>query len=388
MISNLIGRGALSCCLSIILLAASPAFSTAAQQGVTADTVTFGQSACFSGPNKYLGRYYRSGILAAFEEINDLGGISGRKLELTSRDDAYEPEQAAANAKRFASENDVFAVIGGVGTPTAKRIAPVLRTADIPFVGPFTGADFLRDASKLPNVINLRAGYRDEVVTLVDHMVDNLGKTRFGVIYQEDAFGRSVMNNYKEALEKRGLPILAKTAYSRNTHAIHASLFAISKADLDALLIIGPYPTNSELINLIHSTGHEYTVANLSFSFYRELKKAIERPDEKILVTEVVPDARNRDRKVVQQFQRAIRMYHEPGTGSVENLINEVSLEGYILGRFVIHVLDRLGNEWTRERFMMEALSPDPVAIDDWILEFEPGTNTGSSYVRLTNLGD
>ena len=388
MINNLIGRGALSCCLSILLLAASPTFSTAAQRGITADTITFGQSACFSGPNEYLGQYYRSGILAAFGEINSLGGINGRKLELKSRDDAYEPEQAAANAKRFASENDVFAVIGGVGTPTAKRIAPVLRTAGIPFVGPFTGADFLRDASKLPNVINLRAGYRDEVVILVNHMIDDLGRTRFGVIYQEDAFGRSVMNNYKEALENRGYPILAKTAYSRNTHAIHASLFTISKADLDAILIIGPYPTNSELINLIHSTGHEYTVANLSFSFSRELKKAIERPDEKILVTEVVPDARNRSRKVVQQFQRVIRANHEHGAGPVENLINEVSLEGYILGRFVIHVLERSGNELTRERFMMEALSPEPVAIDDWVLKFEPGTNTGSDYVRLTNLGD
>ncbi len=390
LLNNLIKRRALSGCLSILLLVASPAVGAAATAapGVTADTLTFGQSACFSGPSKYLGRYYQAGITAAFQEINNLGGINGRKLELISRDDAYEPEQAAANAKRFASENDVFAVIGGVGTPTAKRLAPILRTVDIPFVGPLTGADFLRDAEKFPNVINLRAGYRDEVTTLVDYMVDDLGKTRFGVIYQEDAFGRSVMNNYQQALEKRGLPILAKTAYSRNTHAVHASLFVISKADLDAVLIIGPYSTNSELINLIHSTGHDYTVANLSFSFSRELKKAIEQPDEEILVTEVVPDATNRDRKVVQQFQKAIRANHESAAESMESLVNEVSLEGYILGRFVIHVLKRMGDELTRERFMMEALSPEPIAIDDWTLQFEPGTNTGSSYVRLTNLGN
>lgn len=385
--NNPVGRGVFACCLFIVLLAASPSSSLAAT-GVTADTITFGQSAGFSGPNRYLGLYYKAGILAAFKEINDLGGINGRTLELISRDDAYEPEQAAANARRFASENNVFAVIGGVGTPTAKRIAPVLRTADIPFVGPLTGADFLREPSRFPGIVNLRAGYRDEIMTLVDHMVDNLGKDRFGAIYQDDAFGRSVMSNYKAALEERGLSILAKTAYSRNTHAIHASLFGISKADLNALLIIGPYPTNSEIINLIHSIGHEYTVANLSFSFFQELKKAVERPDEKILVTEVVPDAKNRNRKVVQRFQKAIRANHESGTGAVGALINEVSLEGYILGRFVIHVLERMGNELTRERFMMEALSPEPVAIDDWNLRFEPGANTGSSYVRLTNLGD
>ncbi len=382
-----VGKAALACCLFIILLAAPPSSSMAAM-GVTADTITFGQSACFSGPNRNLGLFYKTGILAAFREVNDLGGINGRILQLTSRDDAYEPEQAAANAQEFAAENDVLAVIGGVGTPTAKRIAPVLRTADIPFVGPFTGADFLRDAARLPNVINLRAGYRDEVILLVDHMVKNLGKGRFGAIYQDDAFGRSVMNNYRAALEQHGLHILAQTSYSRNTHAVHASLFAISKADLDAVLVIGPHPTNSEILNLMHSTGyHHYTVANLSFISLRELQEDIAHLDETVLLTQVVPDAEETDREVVQRFQKALRANHEPGAGSVETLINEVTLEGYILGRFVIHVLERMGNELTRERFMMEALSPEPVAIDDWILKFEPGTNTGSSFIRLVTLG-
>ena len=168
--------------------------------------------------------------MAAFQEQNDRGGVYGRLLRLISEDDAYEPDLAAENAEMFASENNVFAVIGGVGTPTAKRIVPVLRTAQIPFVGPFTGADFLRDAKKYPNIINLRAGYFDEIYELVHHMIDDLGKSRFGIIYQDDAFGRSVLKNYKDVLDSRNLPLLAKTSYSRNTHAVHASLFALDKA--------------------------------------------------------------------------------------------------------------------------------------------------------------
>ena len=90
----------------------------------------------------------------------------------------------------FASENNVFAVIGGVGTPTAKRIVPVLRTAQIPFVGPFTGADFCR-CQKVSQYYQSEAGYFDEIYELVHHMIDDLGKSRFGIIYQDDAFGRS-----------------------------------------------------------------------------------------------------------------------------------------------------------------------------------------------------
>ena len=399
----------LASCL-VLLLTAMP---TTAATGVSDSAIVFGQSACFSGPNKRLGFNYHAGIEVAFHHRNERGGVNGRSLKLVAHDDAYEPEQAAANAERFAAENEVLAVIGGVGTPTAKRIAPVLRTAKIPFVGPFTGADFLRDAERFPNVINLRAGYFDETRMLVDHIIEERGKNRFGIIYQDDAFGRSVLKNYKTVLDEYGIPILGKTAFTRNTHAVQASLFALAKADLDAILIVGAYAANAEIINLAHSLGHEYIMANLSFVLSYELKKKITSPNDRILVTEVMPDANDTSRQVVRSFHRAFAAEEHgqhAGTveytinplaagrqlagdharqhaGTVEYTINEVSLEGYILGRFVIAVLERMGDELTRENFMQQALSSGPIAIDDWTLAFEPGANTGSSYIRLTDLG-
>ena len=370
----------------VLLWATMPA---AATTGISDTSIVFGQTACFSGPNKQLGFNYRAGLRAAFREQNDRGGVNGRSLELISLDDAYEPDQAAANAARFASENDVFAVIGGVGTPTAKRIAPLLRTAKIPFVGPFTGAAFLRDARRFPNVVNLRAGYLDETRMLVRHILRERGKSRLGIIYQDDAFGRSVLKNYKTVLDEYGLPILGKTAFSRNTHAVQASLFALAKADLDAILIVGSYPANTEIINLAHSLGHEYITANLSFVLSYELKKRISAPTDRILVTEVMPDANDTSLEVVRSFHRALGVEGgmDNGGREAEYTVNEVSLEGYILGRFIITVLERTGEELTRERFLEQALSSGPIAIDDWMLSFEPGTNSGSTYIRLIDLG-
>ena len=403
LLNKSISMGIASCIIVLVLTLPS-----AAAPGVTDSTIVFGQTACFSGPNKNLGLWYRAGILTAFQEQNDRGGVYGRLLRLISLDDAYEPDLAAANAERFASENNVFAVIGGVGTPTAKRIVPVLRTAQIPFVGPFTGADFLHEAKKYPHIINLRAGYFDEIYELVHHMIDDLGKRRFGIIYQDDAFGRSVLRNYKEILDSRGLPILAKTSYSRNTHAVHASLFALDKADLDAILIVGAYAANSEIINLANSLGHKYIIANLSFVLSRELKKRINTLSDKILVTEVMPDAQDPNSHVVRQFQRAIRS--SPKDHAHE--FNEVCLEGYILGRYLIAVLERMGSELTgvlpssfpqeyktevlarmgdeltREKFLKDGMSPaKPVVLGDWVIHFKSGQNTGSSYIRLTHLG-
>lgn len=374
-------RRGLVIALCLILLAAC--LPAVAAPGVTAGAIVFGQSASFSGPNLHLGIHYRAGIEAAFAEQNLLGGVAGRFLEIHALDDYYEPEHAAVNARWFADSNEVFAVIGGVGTPTAKRIAPILRDAGIPFVGPFTGADFLRDAERYPNVVNLRAGYFDETRVLVDYMIRDLGKQRFGIIYQDDSFGRSVLKNYQAVLDSYDLPILARSTFSRNTHAVHASLFTLGKADLDAILVVGSYPANSLIINLAHALGHEYVIANLSFVNSQTLRNMVEHPHERILIAEVTANPEEISRPLVRRFRNVMTATHE----EADHLIDAVSLEGYVLGRFVIDVLQRVEGELTRESFLRTALAPDPVAIDDWTIRFEPGSNVGSHYIRLINLG-
>ena len=360
------------------------AVSASATPGVTQDAIVFGQSACFSGPNERLGIHYRAGILAAFGESNSRGGVDGRRLDLIALDDGYEPEHAAVNAERFVAENDVLAVVGGVGTPTAARIAPVLRTAEIPFIGHVTGADFLHDAERFPNVVNLRASYLDEVRALVEHIVAERGHRRLGIIYQDDAFGRSVMRSYLTVLAEQGTPLLAKTAYSRNTHAVHASLFGLAKADLDAILLVGTYAANGEIINLANSLGHDYTMANLSFALSYELRRIVESPSDRILFTEVVPNPHDPDSALAASFRRAMDSFPAPGDAAV----NELSLEGYLLGRYLVSTLERMDGNYTRESFMTHAMPPDPVQIDDWTVAFGTESNSGSGYVRLTHLGD
>lgn len=146
-----------------ILLAAGALCATAAQAetGVSDAEITFGQSAALSGPAEALGAGMRLGILAAFEEANAAGGVHGRKLSLTSLDDGYEPDRAIANTNALIDGNRVFALIGAVGTPTSKAAQPISTSKNVPYLGPFTGAGFLRDPS-FGNVINFRASYAQE----------------------------------------------------------------------------------------------------------------------------------------------------------------------------------------------------------------------------------
>ena len=303
-----------------------------------------------------------------------------------SRDDGYEPELAAANADWFVATSEVFAVIGGIGTPTARRIAPALRRAKIPFVGHLTGADFLGDARRYPNVVNVRTVYAEEVRRLVIHMFEELGARRFGIIFQDDSFGRSVLASYESALEALNLPILAKASYSRHTHAVHASVFIMEKADLDVVMLATTTGPAADAINTARSLGHQYTVGLLSFVESERLRVLLDHPYERILLTRVTPDATDESVALVRRFHRALAAYRNAEPEASERVADPGALEGYILGRFVIDVLERIPEEPTREAFLATALDPEPVVLDEWVIAFEEGANVGSDYVRLIDL--
>src|SRR6266849_3009298 len=124
-----------------LLLSTTYAF---AEVGVTNTSILLGQSAAFSGPAANLGKEMKEGATVYFEFINGQGGVYGRKINLISLDDGYEPDRAVPNTKKLIDENKVFALFGYVGTPTSYAVIPLINEAKIPFFAPFSGAEGLR----------------------------------------------------------------------------------------------------------------------------------------------------------------------------------------------------------------------------------------------------
>src|SRR6185312_12776348 len=170
------------CCLFRLFVAATLICSLSsvrapAEEGVSKDRILFGQVAVLTGPAQALGQDMRAGILAAFEEANRAGGIQGRKLELKSIDDGYEPEKTILATREIIEREKVFALIGAVGTPTSKVEQPIATAARVPFIGPFTGAEFLRDPYNR-YVVNIRSSYFQETEAWVEHLTKDLGITK------------------------------------------------------------------------------------------------------------------------------------------------------------------------------------------------------------------
>lgn len=369
-------RRALALLLLCGLLASDPL--AAAAPGVEADRIVFGQSAALEGPAAALGQEMRRGILAAFAEVNAAGGIGGRRLELVSYDDGYEPERAIDNTERLIEEDRVFALIGAVGTPTSAAVAPIAVASGVPFIGPFTGAEFLRDPA-LTTVVNVRASYFQETERIAAWLTDEQGIDRIAVLYQDDSFGRVGLQGMRQALARRGLEVVSQGVYPRNTTAVKRALLAIRQGDPEAVVIVGTYAPSAAFTLWARKLGLPVLFVNLSFVGSEALAQALveHAPDGAAVadtyISQVVPPPDGETLPLLAQYRAAI--------GGDTSFI---SLEGYIAGRLAIAVLQAIEGEPTREAFLASLQRIGSFDLGGFALRYGPGDNQGSDAVFLT----
>jgi branched-chain amino acid transport system substrate-binding protein len=348
-----------------------------ADPGVFDDRIVFGQSAAFKGDAAALGLGMRDGILAAFAEANAGGGVHGRKLDLVSYNDGYEPELAISNTKRLIGEDKVFALIGEVGTPTSKAVQPITTEEGVPFLGPFTGADFLRNPS-LANVINIRASYDQETEAWIEHLTTDLGLSRIAILYQDDSFGRAGLEGVTKALEGLGMRLVAEGTYMRGTTAVKRALLAIRKGHPQAVVMVGAYRPCAEFIKLARMIKLDAVFVNISFVGSKSLAKELGRDGEGVVVTQVVPLPEDVNVPLVARYQRALKAV------SLDAEPDFVSLEGYVVGRLVVEVLNRLGNNVTRAGLLSTIRDVGIFDLDGITLSYGPDNNQGMDKVFLT----
>ena len=325
-------------------------------RGISDQRILFGQSAAFSGPARELGSNMQLGIKAAFQEINQAGGVHGRQLKLSSLDDAYEPEAAIANTLRLIEDEKVFALIGAVGTPTSRSATPVAAERGIPYVAPFTGAAFLRDPA-LGNVINLRASYNQETEEMVARLTGDLGIERIAVLYQDDSFGRAGYQGAKQALDKRGMEPVAIGVYPRNTVAVKTALLDLDRGDPEAVILVGAYEPVAALIAWARHTGLDPVFMTVSFVGSNALAKELGQNGAGVFVTQVVPFPTDNSLPVVDAYQRALAAY-DP-----EAVPGFVSLEGYLAGRLAIAGLESCGRKSPEIVFWTACIAPTPLIL-------------------------
>jgi branched-chain amino acid transport system substrate-binding protein len=362
--------------LIALALATTPAM---AEEGISDGAVRLAQVAALDGPASALGQGMRTGLVAAFEEANRNGGVHGRTIGLDSIDDGYEPDQSAAEVRAVIAGNDHIGFIGPVGTPTSQATQPIATEAGYPFIGPFTGAGFLRDAA-LSNVVNVRATYAAETEAWIAHLVDEQGMTDIAILYQDDGFGRVGLDGVTAALDKRGMELVAQGTYTRNTVAVKSALLDIRKAEPQAVVMVGAYKPVAEFIKLAKKLDFTPSFVNISFVGSDALAEELGPDGEGVIISQVVPFPWDATLPVVAEYQAAMK------ATDPEAHFGFVSLEGYVTGRVTIEALENAGADLTRENFLAALANLGAVDFGGVTLSYGAGDNQGSDDVFLTRI--
>lgn len=313
-------------------------------------TIIIGSSLPYSGSIDPWGDAVNSGVHSYFNYANEFGLIKDKKIDFIAYNDKYEPELTYENIKKLVTQNSVFAFFAFVGTPTIKRVLPLLYDEDIPFFSPFSGASFLRQTTN-ENFINFRASYEEEIEHLIKYVVDNKKLNKIAVFYQNDDYGEEGYIATIQSLEKRDLKVVAQGSYKRNTLSISHAFNELKNANPEVIFMIGAYKANSLFIKKAKEdkTLQNTIFCNISFGDANSMIKDLHSSNtatNNILFSQVVPSYTDTSIEVVNEYQKIMKKYFP------EKDFGFLSFEAFLASKVLVDAIARIDNGITREKFL------------------------------------
>jgi branched-chain amino acid transport system substrate-binding protein len=338
---------------------AAPAAATSRSEGLCNkvphdNALYFGMSTSLSGPIRAVGYSMRAGVEAYFSAVNHTGGINGHPLCLDVLDDSYDPPTAAANTLKLSENPKILALIGNVGTPTAKVSLPIATSKKILFFGALTGSSLLRSSHPNRYVINFRASYADEVKAMINGLLGiGIKPYQIAVFAQNDAYGDTAYQATVESLKEHGDTKAAQTLrgnYPRSTVDVEDALIAFLNGPLPpkAFIMAGAYAPSAKFIRLARQIFRDPYFVNLSFVDGASLQKTLGPEADGIIITQVVPPVIS---DAAGDFHRALAAYNP------KLAPNDISFEGYLAAKVFVEGLKRAGKNPSRESIIDALLS-------------------------------
>lgn len=376
--------------------------------GVNRDEIRIGMSAAFHGSAAGLGHEYYRGAQAAYAEVNSTGGVFDRQVAVVALDDGYEPLPTIRNTIRLIEQERVFCLSNYVGTPTLTRALPVIKSYSdqgLMLVGCFTGAQPQREPPYADQVFNVRASYREEMVSLVDRFWA-AGVRRFGVFYQIDAYGRSGTDGVARGLKRYGSEIVAEATYRRGaSFETDMALAArhLRDAGVEVVLATGAYQGCGAFVRSARDLGWNVPIANVSFVGCEAMLGLLIQHGRKegndytrhLVNSQVVPSYDDVTLPGVVEYRRLMDKWNPESPSELVDAAYKPQrysfggLEGFINAQVILEGLRRAGPELDRASFRtaLESITDLDLGIGAPI-HFGPDRHQGLDQVYFTTVND
>jgi branched-chain amino acid transport system substrate-binding protein len=333
--------------------------SSANAPGVTDTTIKLGTTFPLSGPASAYATISRAST-AYFKMINAQGGVNGRKISYTVRDDGYDPARAVQNARRLVTQDKVFALFNPLGTPPNLAIWDYLNQQKVPQLFVATGAsDFGANISKHPWTIGWQPDYVTEATAFGEYLKKAKPNAKVAVLYQNDGFGKDFLGGFQKEIEGSNIKIVAKQSYEVTDPTVSPQVVKLAKSGGDTFLDIATPKPTAQAIGTVAKIGWKplHLISNVSAS-----KNLVFKPVGLAAAKGIVSNTYIKDPESSQYANDAAMKSYKAGLKKYAPHLdpNEpFNVYGWAVAETMVKTLQNAGKDLTRDGVMKAARSLD-----------------------------
>ncbi len=343
-----------SAAAAVVVLAAmaGPAFGQALPPPGDRE-IRIGNTAPYTGPASAYGVIAKT-ITAYLDKVNAEGGINGRKVNMITYDDAYEPTKTMAMTRKLVEEDNVLLALGTIGTNTNAAIQPYLNSKKVPQLFALSGAAAWDQPQEFPWTIGFLPTYTAEAQIFAQYLLENHPRSRIAVLYQEDGMGKEYLKGLKDGLGGK-MAIVAEAPYKVTDTTIDAQMAKLKASGADVLI---EFTTPKFAIMAIKRTAELgwrplQFAASISNSYSAVIQPAGPQNAEGLLSAAYRlegEDAAAAGEAVFREWSAFMQRY----LPSVSKTNGQAVL-GYLVGKLTVEVLKNCGDDLSRENIMKQA---------------------------------
>jgi ABC-type branched-subunit amino acid transport system substrate-binding protein len=348
------------------------------------DEIVLGQSAPLSGSFGELGKSYRDGALLYFDRINRQGGIHGRRIRLTTLDDAYEPKRAEENTRQLIARDKAVALFGHMFSSAVKASLAVATEAGVPYVAPYAGYDELFDRHNAM-LFMTRASFSAEMDTLLRH-VHTMGLRRVALVRYDSAPGKVLQEEFEAKLADFGMKPAGIGMMKLNSRKPAEAVLALANARPNGIVLGVSGSDAVAFIKQFNPAAQAKPVQYLARSLVggHQLVAELGGESRGVVMTQLAPSPFNGKTRVAREYQADIRLARQH-----EQRIEPsyVGFEGYIAAKVMVEGLRRAGPNPTRANLVVALETMREWDAGDFFIDYGPGRHKGSRFVTVTVIG-
>ena len=355
----------------------------AQSQGITKTEVLIGTIQDLSGPIASYGKHTRAGMQLRIDELNEQGGVHGRKLRLLVEDSGYDPKRAVLAAQKLVNQDKIFAMVGHLGTAQNNAAMPIQFEKNVINFAPTTAAREMYEPLHRLKYATL-SSYYDQVRLMLPVLVKDKNAKKVCTIYQDDEFGLEVVRGAEAALKPMGMELAERTSFKRGATDFSSQVARLKGAGCD-LVVMGTIIR--ETIGTIaesRKTGFNPVLMGTAASYTDLIHKLGGKAMDGFYSAMTVQNP------YLDEASQPLRFWANKYKTKFGDDPSVLSVYGYIAADLFIKALEKAGPNLSTDAWIKAAdsLSASGDIFGSPPMSFSPTKRLGSDWSRLSQIQD